>query len=70
MSKISFQLGAIAPHIKKQLPQLTDREAQKIEAHRAAINRLRIHSILTRSEAKRAEGRLVKMVFDSLKALE
>lgn len=68
MTTVSFDLGVLAPHIKDQIPQLTDRQAQHIEKQRQAINILRIHSTLTRAEAKNAEKRLVKYIFETLGA--
>lgn len=64
---ISFDLGALAPHIGEQIPQLPSKRALEIEGHRRSINMLRIHGILTRAEAKRAELRLVKSITSILK---
>lgn len=70
MDDISFDLGALAPHIGEQFPQLDEKDAMQIEGHRHAINRLRIHSIVTRSEANKAEERLVKRIKAALKGKE
>jgi len=43
----------------------TDR-AMAIEGHRQAINRLRMNGILSRSEAKKAEARLVKEIQEAI----
>lgn len=67
MTYVSFNLGALAPHIGEQLPQLDAKDAMQIEGHRNAINRLRINSIITRSEANKAEERLVKLIRAALK---
>lgn len=66
MNTISFDLGALSPHIGDQLPMLPPKIAMKIEGHRQAINRLRINGILTPSEAKKAEVRLVKEILESI----
>lgn len=64
--RISFDLGALAPHIGEQIPGLPPEKAEVIEAHRVAINRLRINGLLTRSEAQKAEKRLVKEIQEAL----
>jgi hypothetical protein len=72
---IRFDLGALAPHIGDQIPALSAQDATAIEGHRIAINRLRINGLLSPSEAKKAEGRLVESIRAALlreaaKALE
>lgn len=67
MPYISFDLGALAPHIGEQLPQLDPTDATQIENLRKATNLLRINSIITRAEANKAEERLVKRISAALK---
>jgi len=56
MGSVTFDLGALAPHIGDQIPMLSTDRAMAIEGHRQAINRLRINGILSRSEAKKSRG--------------
>lgn len=64
---IGFDLGALAPPIGEQIPQLPQKAATRIERFRVAINLLRIHQILTQAEARNAEKRLVKEITDELR---
>jgi hypothetical protein len=59
---IRFDLGALAPHIGTQIPALSEQDSEVIEGYRRAINRLRINGLLSPSEAKKAEGRLVERI--------
>ena len=62
----TIDLGALGKPLFEQLPDLPKDKALILDNHRHAINRLRIHSVLSRAEAKRAEERLVKMISRAL----
>jgi len=67
MKRIEISLGALAPHLKDQLP-LSDVAAEQFEAIRRASNILRIHSYLTRAEAEKVERRIVGAIIAELES--
>ena len=65
-TKIEISLGALAPHLKEQLPKLEPKTAEHFETIRRSTNILRIHSFMTRSEAQKVEKRLLEAIIAHL----
>jgi len=67
MAAQDILLGALSPPLAEQIPLLSREEAKRLDAHKNAINRLRIHGLMTRDEARRAERRLIQIIRATLK---
>ena len=64
--RFGLNFGVFSQPIRAQLRaqnlDITDRDARYFQREAAAINLLRIHSILSDSEAHRANQRLIKQI--------
>lgn len=63
---VKIDLGTLAPPLGEQIDGLSEKDAELLEGHRQAINRLSVHGLISRSVAHRARVRLVDMIRDTL----
>lgn len=61
-TKCFVELGALAPKIRDQIPELTPSVADTIQRKADAITLLNLHGIITPSEVTKARSRLVKSI--------
>jgi len=64
---MDVNLGALAPPLGEQIKSLPNKEAERLDLHRHAINQLRIDGILTKTESIRAEQRLLREIASILR---
>ena len=71
MSKLSIDFSAMREPLKVQLKKqgivLSNLFMKNLEADMTAICRLRVRGMITRTEAKKAEIRIIKKIVRSLK---
>lgn len=66
MSNI-VRLGAFAPRISEQFPELNTLVAAHLERDNEDLTRLRTRGILTRAELGKARQRMIKIIEKSLR---
>lgn len=54
--------GAMAPTLREQISNMSDKDAEILDGHNTAINRLVIHGLMSDAEAHKARLRLVKKI--------
>jgi hypothetical protein len=58
--KVNF--GALAPTLREQISNISDKDAETFDAHNRAINLLKIHGLMTEAEAHKIRLRLIKKI--------